>query len=332
MAIINEESFMNMHTRISIALSLLVMLAGLGPTGGMAADVDWSKVPVKQIKVFYPGQASWDFLKGQDHGTGAAPVKTIKKACAECHVGESGEYDVNADKIITGELMKSKSKEALEPQGMAGAKGFKDVAMQVAYDASNLYLRLQWEGSGASVADPSLAKDDKADRVSIQIADKIKTFGMYGCFVTCHDDEDGMPENRGSEVTLYGYYTRDKNGGVKDQATLDGYLSKGQFIDLIEAYFEGNEVKSGDMHILDKRHDDNNDVAATGSFEGGKYTVVITRKLSTGDKNDITLADGQAFDLAIAIHDNKNHGRRHYTSFPLSVGLSTAADVSAQKF
>jgi hypothetical protein len=321
---------MNRHTRILFTASLLLILAGFVSGGAMAADVDWSKVPVKQVKTFYPGQSSWDFLKGQDHGTGAAPVKTIKKACVECHVGESGEFDINSDKIITGELMRAKSKNPLEPEGMAGASGFKDVAMQVAYDAENLYLRFQWAGSGASVTDPSLG-EDKADRISIQIADKIKTFGMYGCFITCHDDEDGMPENRGSEVTLYGYYTRDKDGNVVDQGKLDGFLSKGQFIDLIEAYFVGNEVKSGDMHVLDKRHEDNNDVTATGVFENGKYTVVITRKLSTGDNNDITLADGGTFNLAIAIHDNKNSGRKHYTSFPVSIGLATSADVSAQK-
>ena len=324
---------MKTYTRISIALSLLVLLAGFGPTGSMAAELDWSKVPVKQVKVFYPGQASWDFLRGQDHGTGAAPVKTIKKACAECHVGENGDYDVNANKIITGELKRDKSKDPLEPQGMAGAPGFKDVAMQVAYDANNLYLRFQWQGSGASVADPALEKDDKVDRISVQIANKIKTFHMYGCFITCHDNEDGMPENRGSDVTLYGYYTRDKNGNIKPQSTLDGYHSKGQFIDLIEAYFVGKDVKSGDMYVLDKRHDDDkNDVTASGSFENGKYTVVLTRKLSTGDQDDITLPDGKDFDLAIAIHDNKNNERRHYVSFPVSVGLGAAADVSAQKF
>jgi cytochrome c-type protein NapC len=323
---------MKTQARISITLSLLVLLAGFGPTGSLAAELDWSKVPVKQVKVFYPGQASWDFLRGADHGTGAAAVRTIKKACVECHVSDAGEYDVNADKIITGELLRDKSKAPLEPQGMAGAPGFKDVAMQVAYDANNLYLRFQWQGTGASVADPALEKDDKVDRISVQIADKIKTFHMYGCFITCHDNEDGMPENRGSDVTLYGYYTRDKNGNVVDQGKLDGYLSKGQFIDLIEAYFVGKEVKSGDMHILDKRQEDNNDVTASGFFENGKYTVVLSRKLSTGDKNDITLESGKAFDMAIAIHDNKNRQRRHYVSFPLSVGLGAAADVSAQKF
>ena len=314
---------------VTMFATLLLMTAGLSAT---AAAIDWGGVAVKKVKVFYPGQASWDFLRGQDHGTGSAPVRTHEKACADCHVGENGAYDINADKIITGELNRSKSKDPLEPQGMPGAKGFKDVSVQAAYDAQNLYLRFQWAGSGASVADPSLADSDKADRISIQIANKIGTFKKYGCFITCHDDEEGMPNNRGEKVTLYGYYTRDRNGNVKDKGTLDGYLSKGQFIDMIEAAFVGKDVKTNDMHVLGARTDDHNDVTATGSYADGTYTVVITRKLNTGDPNDITLEPGKDFDIGIAIHDNKNGGRRHYTSFPLSIGLSAPADVAAKKF
>jgi len=84
--------------------------------------------------------------------------------------------------------------------------------------------------------------------------------------------------------------------------------------------------------VLESRHEDKNDLAATGSFEGGKYTVVITRKLATGDKGDIDLKDGKAFSVGISVHDNKNKGRKHYTSFPIAIGLSASGDVSAKKF
>jgi hypothetical protein len=292
-----------------------------------AADIDWGQVETKNIKVFYPGVASWEFLTSVDHGTGEVPVKSIKKACADCHVGKDGTYDINADKIIAGELKKANSGKPFETEPIAGAKGFSDVAVQVAYDADNIYLRLQWAGSGASVTDPSLAKDDKADRISVQIADKIKTFNLYGCFIACHDDETGMPENSGGEKKLYGYYTAGKS-----QDKVDGFLSHGQFIDLWEAYFEGPAVKAEDGYILESRHEDNNDLSATGSFEGGKYTVVITRKLSTGDAKDIALQDGKDFSMGISIHDNKHKGRHHYVSFPVSVGLATTGDIKAKKF
>ena len=59
---------------------------------------------------------------------------------------------------------------------------------------------------------------------------------------------------------------------------------------------------------------------------------MITRKLSTGDKGDIELEDGKAFSAGISIHDNMHKGRHHYTSFPVSIGLSASGDITAKKF
>ncbi|MCK5668449.1 MAG: hypothetical protein KAI15_05140 [Gammaproteobacteria bacterium] len=314
-------------TSCTTCLSLLLLLVIFCAPNVHAAEIDWEQVEASTIKTFYPGVSSWAFMKGKDHGTGANVVKKMGKSCADCHVGKDGTYDIKSDKIISGELKMVASGDPLEPEPLTGMPGFKDVSLQAAHDAENIYLRFQWQGSGASVADPSLAKDHKADRVSIQIANKIKSFKLYGCFVSCHDDQSEMPENRGEEVNLYGYYAKGKS-----QDKLDGYLSKGQFLDLWEAYFVGSEVKTEDYYVLEDRHEDQNDLTATGSFEGGKYTVVITRKLSTGDAKDIKLQDGKGFSMGVSIHDNKNKGRKHYVSFPVSIGLSSSGDVTAKKF
>lgn len=302
-------------------LFILSILAVFCASNVKATEIDWGQVEAKTIKTFYPGVSSWAFMKGKDHGTGANVVKKMGKSCADCHVGKDGSYDIKSDKIISGELKMVASGDVLEPEPLAGMPGFKDVSLQAAYDAENIYLRFQWQGSGASTS------EEDADRVSIQIANKIKSFKLYGCFVSCHDDQSGMPENRGEEVKLYGYYAKGKS-----QDKLDGYLSKGQFLDLWEASFVGGEVKTEDYYVLEDRHEDHNDLTATGSFESGKYTVVITRKLSTGDAGDITLQDGKAFSMGISIHDNKNKGRKHYVSFPVSIGLSTSGDITARKF
>jgi hypothetical protein len=320
-----------LHTAAMIIL-LGLIFSLLGVTNVEAQDIDWASIQGKTIKLFYPGVASWEFVRSDDHGTGAIPVRTFKKACADCHVGQSGEMDINADKIINGTLKMSSSKKPFEPEPLTGMPGFKDVQVKAAYDAQNIYLHLQWQGSGASVADPSLAKTDETDKVAVQINNTIKSFALFGCFMTCHNDENGMPDNKGKDVKLYGYYTRDKDGNLIPASKLDGYQSKGLFIDLWTAVFEGNSVKAKDEYILDKRADDSqNDLKATGSFDNGTYTVVLTRKLDTGDKYDLTLQDGKAFHIGIAIHDNKNKGRKHYVSFPLSIGLSTAADITAKK-
>ena len=309
-------------TIISITfLFIFLILAAFCASNAKAAEIDWGQVDAKTIKAFYPGVASWDFMKGKDHGTGANVVKKMSKACADCHIGKDGSYDIKSDKIISGELNKVASGDALEPEPLTGMPGFKDVSVQAAYDAENIYLRLQWPGSGTSTS-----KED-ADRVSIQISNKIKSFKLFGCFVSCHDDQSDMPENRGEKVKLYGYYAKGK-----PQDKLDGYLSKGQFLDLWEVSFVGTDVKTEDYYVLETRHEDKNDLTATGSFEGGKYTVVITRKLTTGDKGDISLEDGKAFSAGISIHDNKHKGRKHYVTFPVSVGLSASGDITAKKF
>jgi cytochrome c-type protein NapC len=295
-----------------------------------AVELDWDKAETMTIKLFYAGVASWQYLKGEDHGEGADVVNKMKKNCQDCHISKDGVYDIRADQIVSGELKKLKSGESLEPQPVSGIEGYKDVSIQAAYDADNIYLRFQWQGAGASVADPSLAQDGRADRVSIQVANKIRSFRNYGCLMVCHDDQTGMPENKGEDVKLYGYYTR-KKGNIVAQEKLDSYLAKGQFVDMWTVHFEGEQVIASDQYVLQDRIDDQNDLSATGSFEDGQYTVVITRKLDTGDTGDVVLEDGKAFDLSAGIHDNGNKGRQHYTSFAVSIGLSKSADLEAYK-
>ena len=328
-----RESYINKRrSSMPILLTLVMILISFCWASHVnAAEINWGNIETKTVTAFYPGVASWDFMKDKNHGTGAAPVKTTKKTCAACHISKTGEFDINADKIISGELNMAASKKPLEPKPIPGMSGFKEVKLQAAYDAKNIYLRFQWTSAGSSVSDPSLLKDELMDRISIQISDKIKTFRNYGCFITCHSNQTGMPENRGSEINLYGYYSRSK-GKLKPQETLDGYLAKGQFIDLWIASFVGNKIIVSDQYILSDRVEDQNDLQATGNFKDGQYTLLISRKLSTADPKDIEFKDGGAFSIGIAIHDNQNKGRKHYTSFPVSIGLSSPADINAQKF
>ncbi len=320
-----------MQDTSAVSIALLLMLPLFCVPNVNAAEVDWDKAETMSIKMFYAGVSSWEYLKGEDHGNGADVVNKMKKTCQECHISKDGVYDIRADQIISGELKMLKSGKPLEPQPVSGMEGYKDVSIQVANDADNIYLRFQWQGSGASVADPSLVQDGRADRISIQVANKIRSFRNYGCLMVCHDDQTGMPKNTGEDVKLYGYYSR-KKGNVVAQDKLDGYLAKGQFVDMWTVHFEGEQVIASDEYVLQDRIEDRNDLSATGSFEDGQYTVVVTRKLDTGDAGDVVLEDGKAFDMSVGVHDNKHKGRQHYTSFAVSIGLSTSADLTAQKF
>lgn len=320
--------FMRSRTGLTILVTLLAASAV------HAAEPEWGSVEGKTIKVFYPGVTSWEFLKGDDHGKGGPVVSSGEDSCATCHVSKAGKYDIDGDNIITGKKKKVSSGGAFEPEPIAGMKGFKDLEIKAAYDAENIYMRFSWEGAGASVKDPSLGgAKHLVDEIAVQLNANIKAFKNYGCYITCHDDQEGMPKDSKKETKLYGFYTREKElGNVKPKDKLDGYLSKGQFIDLWEAFFEGDKIIIKDHYILDSRREDKSDVQATGSFANGKYTVVLKRKLVTGEATDIALKDGSAFNIGIAVYDNKQTGRKHYTSFPVSIGLGAPADVAAKKF
>ncbi len=307
---------------LSMTSSSLLVLPLLLVTNAVLAEVDWGKIEAKPVTTIYAGVSSWEFMKDKDHGTGQPVMKKGKKSCAECHVSKEGKFDINADKIITGELKKLKSKKPFEPNPIQGVSGFKDVGVQVAYDAENIYMRFAWADTGAGGEQPA--------KLSVQFSNKLKPFRLYGCYIACHDDQKGMPKGIGKDKKLYGHYTH-KKGEVKPQEKLDKYLSKGQFIDLWVATLEGDKVTLSDEYILESRIEDQNDLSATASFKDGKYTVVITRKLNTGDAKDTVLSDGAKVDIGVAIHHKGREGVQHYSSFPVSVGFSAEADISAMK-
>ena len=64
-----------------------------------AGDVDWSAIEAREVTLFYPGQASMEWvLKGSDHGGKRAFVKGDR--CFECH--EDEELDIG-DLIVVGD-------------------------------------------------------------------------------------------------------------------------------------------------------------------------------------------------------------------------------------
>ena len=109
------------------------LLASPGAIAAGAASVDWSNVPANNVKLFYPGQSSYEWLRSKDHKR--ASKKTLQgDSCVSCHEGEEEEI---GQLIVSGER--------LEPHPIAGKQGAIDLAVQAAHDSDNLYLRFQWK-------------------------------------------------------------------------------------------------------------------------------------------------------------------------------------------
>jgi len=122
-----------MKALILTPVAVAISAALAGPV--FAADpakIDWGKVPSRTVTLFYPGQSTYQWLRGSGH-PGAQVVNT-GGACLTCHKGAEQKL---GDKLVKGG--------PLEPMPVKGKNGTVDLKFQAAYDAKNAYLRFQWK-------------------------------------------------------------------------------------------------------------------------------------------------------------------------------------------
>src|SRR5215475_15445172 len=99
---------------------LVIGFATLVVAPAFAADpagIDWTKIPVTSVTLFYPGQSSYEWLRTSSH-PGAQPVSQ-GMACKGCHTGREKAL---GDKIVAGG--------PLEPVPVKGKNGTVDLKVQ----------------------------------------------------------------------------------------------------------------------------------------------------------------------------------------------------------
>ncbi|WP_394756900.1 ethylbenzene dehydrogenase-related protein [Rhodoferax sp.] len=215
---------------ITVSAAMLLTVS-VSVSAADPAKIDWAKVPTANVTLFYPGQSSYEWLRSKGHG-GARKV-ALGTACVYCH------EEADAEKDLGNKLVKAGP---LEPMPVAGKSGYKDLSVQAAYDAKNLYLRYEWktdqpfpgsehqylrfDGKEWKVwGFPKLDKvvqDGKQpgiyeDRMSIIIDDgKVAGFAQQGCWLTCHDGQRDMPNQfTKEEVAANPMLTAIKKGDVR---------------------------------------------------------------------------------------------------------------------
>ena len=258
-----------MKTKASMTLIALGSLVWLSTPGLAAPPADWSQIPTKTVKLFYPGQSSYQWLRSPAHKR--AHKKVLRgDSCISCHEGE--EADIG-DLIVAGKK--------LEPAPIPGKNGVIDLKVQAAYDSKNLYLRFQWPTNMArpgqmhnylrfdgkkwgflggprssekvqSGAQPPLYED----RLAIMLDDgSVPQFKEQGCWLTCHDGMRDMPDMaskqqvqahpilgkgglKKNDVRKYLPSTRTDDGAGWDKVIPPEEIAKlkaaGQFVDLMQ--------------------------------------------------------------------------------------------------
>lgn len=304
--------------------------------GARAADIDWGKIDGEDIVLFYPGVASWDFLNGDDHRLGGKEIKKGKKDCRHCHLSKEGGLDLKAAEIASGSMKMKRSHNPFEPEPTAGKKGTMAARVSAAYDAEHAYIRVEWDSKGAG-----WHKKGAPDRVSIQMNRAEPAFSRYGCFVTCHDDIDTMPASpsrkevaanpayKGREdVRLYAFYAKSSWSAPAQGA--EARMKTG-LIDLRSIEFESGKATASDGWVYDDRGWEEQGSPATGAWSNGRYAAVFKVRLKSSDRRDVSVAEGDAIPLAIAIHDEGAVKRKHFVSFPMTIGIGAPGDVRAER-
>ncbi|VAW40226.1 Cytochrome c-type protein NapC [hydrothermal vent metagenome] len=303
--------------------------------------IDWQAVPKYNITIFYPGQASMEWmLTGKDHGGARAFVK-LGDRCTTCHAKETNKM---GDLIVSGE--KLETQETLIP----GKRGHIPVSVQARYDDENLYMRFEWENSEHTPA-PFIegGKMDAKNQMKLAVlfaTDEVEYAQQAGCWGACHHDLNTMPHHpAGEDVSKYIDESRTaievkgrrgkKRGGwnnLKDDEALKAEFNSNHFLDIIR--YKAGEGKSEDGHILADRNmtSDGKTQFSAVLNSNNTWVVQMKRKLNSGNPADINMTTDKMYNFSFAIHDDYTTARYHHVSLGYFLGFDNdKAEVNAVK-
>ncbi|WP_425070172.1 ethylbenzene dehydrogenase-related protein [Roseibium sp.] len=312
-----------------------------GATGTVAANVDWASVPATDMTLFYPGQASFEWVQnGKTHG-GARPLTKGGDACTTCHAAE---LEAIGNKIVAGG--------DLEPTPIPGKRGLINATVQAAHDDDTLYVRLQWPDAGhnpAPFVDGGKMDPDNQIKVAMMITGTgIELGETTGCWASCHADNTYMPFDPGAEAiaanadvagqleasgTITKYLTESRTkvevkgrrgkaqGGwdkLKGADEISQLFQDGTYLDLLRVYADGT---ASNGYLLERRVVNDGEMAAEANLSAGVWTVIFSRPLNSGAPGDVPLEPGKTYTVGFAIHDDYAAARFHHVTLNTSLAL-----------
>jgi nitrate/TMAO reductase-like tetraheme cytochrome c subunit len=325
-------------------------------------DVDWVNVPNREVTIFYPGQASMEWIfKGSEHG-GKLPFKAGDR-CVECHDNETADMGL---KIVTGEK--------LESTVIPDKRGSIAVNVQAAHDDEFLYMRYQWQDTSHTpvpFVDGGKMDPDNQVKIAMMFSDdnareeddhtgSVMYSGRTGCWGTCHHDAKDMPDAPTQE-DIDAYEQKDqidmkqgirkyltesrtkvevagrrgkKRGGwnkLKTPEEIQAELDAGRYMDLVR--YKAGTKESENGYILDDRiMTGGEEVLFNSTLENGLWVVELKRKLNSAEAGDISLESDKLYNFGFAIHDDYTNGRFHHVSLGYKLGFDNdAAEINAVK-
>jgi nitrate/TMAO reductase-like tetraheme cytochrome c subunit len=318
---------------------------------------NWDAVAGRIVTVFYPGQASMEWMLGREHG-GKRAFNSGDR-CVDCHEDELVEI---GEKIVSGEkeMKVGKKRGRMEPNVIPGKRGSFPVTVQAAYDNNKLYMRFQWKDSTHTPA-PFIegGKMDPANKIKLAIilaTDEVEYADRAGCWGSCHADLLTMPYAPEQEaindsslkyatngVSKYIAESRSSINLKSRKGALGGWdklkgadeiateLEAGHFMDLIR-YKAGKNIAENSYILTERVTHDGIDIIATGTLNSGLWTVDISRPLNADKSGDISLDTALTYNIGFAIHDDYTSARYHHVSLGYKLGFdNSTVEINAKK-
>jgi hypothetical protein len=272
-----------------------VLLASCAAAG---AAPNWASVPAKPVTLFYPGQYSLELSMTPVEHKGADRFRA-GKSCASCHTGE--------EKVIGSTIVSGKFDKA----PIRGKPGALLAKVQIAQDAGNLYVRVEFSDAGQP--------DAKMDKAVAKVAMMLDGGGVpeaarAGCWAMCHDDAATMASGNATR-TMYLSKTRAKltrQGGGDSLSPQAAKLKAGGYaLEYWQAALNP-APKAVNGTVSEKRVETRTVVSAEAKRTGTVWSVVLSRKLKAGQ---VMLVPGKRYTVAFAIDTGHTAKRFHYVSF-----------------
>ena len=280
---------------------IALFLTGALVAGGAFAAPDWGKVPQRKMTLFYPGQASIEWVMNKPDHSAVPDIVNKKRTCAKCHEGDANEI---GDNIVVGKPVGS-SRSVLEPTPPAGKVGSIPVMFQAAHDGDKIYFRFEWVPPkiGTKKLDP---KNEVKLTMMFDGGGTVEGAEINGCWATCHNDLRTMKNAKDDKKTKY----------IKN-----GNLASGKFMDLMQ--YRSGEKGLVDGYVAESRQMEGGKalLKAEGKKEGNKWVVTFERTLAGNGKGDHAIAANKTYNFGFAIHEDYTNARFHYVSLGYQFGL-----------
>lgn len=309
-------------SRPSVRTAVLV-LAAVATCPAFA--VDWTAAKEREIPLFYPGQASWEWVMTQSDHSGAGKFREGKN-CRACHDGEQS--DIGKAMIAGGHK--------LEPKPLTGKPGSATLHVKTAHDADRLYFQFRWKP--ATPSGSKLSSD--AAHITVMFDDGgVRESARAGCWASCHDDAIGMAsaaaDSKRSKYLGGSRVKLSRQGGgdnLKPAADINALLSGNAYLEYWQARLNpGKPAAPVSGYILEQRHEHTpTAVTADATLAGGEWKVTLSRPLKPAGPGQKALTAGHPYAVGFALHDDYANHRFHYVSLEYTLQLDAgAADLVA---